>query len=88
MYVNDFYDLLNERKHNFLLPKFTLYEIYVIATILTSYFMRLASNEVVHRVDGRCLKDLRFTMVFAQKHLGCATPQTKWIKKLVRQTDR
>ena len=39
--------------------------------------MRLALNEVVH---GRCVENCRFTMVFAQKHLGCATPQTKRIK--------
>ena len=39
--------------------------------------MRLALNEVVH---SRCLEDCRFTMVFAQKHKGCATPQAKWIK--------
>ena len=39
--------------------------------------MLLASNEVVR---GRCLEDCRFTMVFAQKHLGYTTPQAKWIK--------
>ena len=52
----------------------------LIATILTSYFMRLASNEVVH---GRCLeacKFHRFIMVFAQKHSGCANTQATWIK--------
>ena len=50
-----------------LLPKYTLYEMYVIATILTSYFMRLASNEVAH---GRCLKDRRFTVVFHKSIRG------------------
>ena len=39
--------------------------------------MRLASNEVV---NGRCLEDCRFIMVFAQKHYGCATTQAKWNK--------
>ena len=45
--------------------------------MLTSYFMRFALNEVVH---GRYLKDCTFTVVFAQKHWGCATTLTKWIK--------
>ena len=39
--------------------------------------MRFASNEVVR---GRCLKYCRITMVFAQKHQGCAISQAKWIK--------
>ena len=41
--------------------------------------MRHASNEVVP-VHSRCLEDCRFTIVFAQKHWGCATPQANWIK--------
>ena len=51
LYVNDFFDLLNEGKHNFLLSKthFMKYKLYryLKTTILTSYFMHLASNEVV-----------------------------------------
>ena len=42
--------------------------------------MRHASNEVV---QGRCIEACRFyrfTMVFAQKHKGCAIIQAKWIK--------
>ena len=49
----------------FLCQMYTFYEIKVIATILTSYFMRLASNEVAH---GGRLEDCRFTMFFAQKY--------------------
>ena len=41
----------------FFYQKYTLYETRVIATILTSYFKRPASNEVVHGRIGRCLED-------------------------------
>ena len=42
--------------------------------MLTSYFMPFVSNEAVG-LHGRCLEDCRFTMDFAQKHYGCATPR-------------
>ena len=58
----------------------------VVNVILTSYFMRLASNEVVH---GRCLQDYRFTMLFHKsiRAFRGVRLRKQSASNMVRQTD-